>query len=111
MAPIDPLLPATIDRFVALGLMLGYHFAMTPTSFADDLQKDWHLVSLTLLPTETVIQVRTTVSHGVPDPVGRDGSSIMSYPPSIPSVIRHSLYFGNAFSFECGMKLRFQCAN
>jgi hypothetical protein len=60
--------------------MLGYHFRMTPTAFADELQKDWELVSLTLHPRQTVINVHTTVSHGVPGPVGRDGLSIMSYP-------------------------------
>jgi hypothetical protein len=53
---------------------------MEPTSFADELQKDWQLASLTLLPTQTVINVHTTVGHGVPSPVGRDGLSIMSYP-------------------------------
>jgi hypothetical protein len=60
--------------------MLGYHFQMTPTTFADEIQKDWQLVSLTLHPRQTVINVHTTVSHGVPGPVGRDGLSIISYP-------------------------------
>jgi hypothetical protein len=53
---------------------------MTKVPFAPDLQKDWHLVSVTVLPRETVITVRTTVSHGVPSPIGRDGISIMAYP-------------------------------
>lgn len=53
---------------------------MPPISFADELQKDWQLVSLRVLPEETVVTVRTTVSHAVPSPVGRDGSSIMAYP-------------------------------
>jgi hypothetical protein len=53
---------------------------MEPTTFADELQKDWQLVSLTLHPRETVINVQTTVNHGVPSPVGRDGLSIMAYP-------------------------------
>src|SRR5882757_5942893 len=70
----------TYANFVALRSMLGYHFRMTPTAFADELQKDWELVSLTLHPRQTVINVHTTVSHGVPGPVGRDGLSIMSYP-------------------------------
>jgi hypothetical protein len=54
--------------------------AVTNISFADDLQKDWQLVSLTVLPKETVITVRTTFSHAVPSPVGRDGLSIIAYP-------------------------------
>jgi len=65
---------------VALGFTLGYHYPVTTISFADELQKDWQLVSLTVLPKETVITVRTTFSHAVPSPVGRDGLSVMSYP-------------------------------
>ncbi len=61
-------------------LRMRYHFAVTNISFAPELQRDWQLVSLTVLPKETVITVHTTFSHGVPSPVGRDGSSIMSYP-------------------------------
>ena len=53
---------------------------MPTAPYADELQKNWQLVSLTLRPTETAITVRTTVGHGVPDPVGRDGVSILSYP-------------------------------
>ena len=53
---------------------------MTPTAFADELQKDWQLVSLKLHPNQTVINVQTTVNHGVPNPVGRDGESIIAYP-------------------------------
>jgi hypothetical protein len=53
---------------------------MPHIAFADELQKDWQLVSLSILPKETVVTVRTTVIHAVPSPMGRDGLSIMSYP-------------------------------
>jgi hypothetical protein len=77
---LDPRPTDNYDSCVVLGAMLRYHFQMKPTAFADELQKDWHLVSLTLHPRQTVIKVQTTVNHGVPSPVGRDGLSIMSYP-------------------------------
>jgi hypothetical protein len=72
--------PLASVGFVAPESTLRYHPVMPPISFADELQKDWQLVSLSVLPKETVVTVRTTVSHAVPSPVGRDGSSIMSYP-------------------------------
>lgn len=62
---------------------------MKPTAFADELQKDWQLVSLTLHPGQTVINVQTTANHGVPGPVGPDGLSIMSY-PAIHSELDHA---------------------
>ena len=70
-------------------MVLRYYFQMTPTAFAADLQKDWQLVSLTLHPSQTVIHVRTTVNHGVPSPVGRDGLSVMAY-PAIHSELDHA---------------------
>ena len=75
MPHVDPQRPHGNDRFVAPESPLRYHFAMPTAPFADELQKNWQLVSLTLRPTETAITVRTTVGHGVPDPVGRDGVS------------------------------------
>ena len=75
--------PCRRSRVSALWLqnLRSVHHPATPLiSFADELQKDWQLVPLSVLPKETVVTVRTTVSHAVPSPVGRDGSSIMSYP-------------------------------
>jgi hypothetical protein len=53
---------------------------MKVTPFADELQKDWNLVDLTISPQETVIRVCTSFRHDKPDIAGRHGSDIISYP-------------------------------